>query len=228
MQRSRNQSKAKSRSRRGTPRDRGLSPHTTLQSSVSRPIRDNTTVQFRFGEYNSGTTIQPQIGFAYRANDLYDPQVQVGGHQPLGFDQWMTLYSRFTVIKSSIQFYARADLTHFTSITLPGDANYSITNPPEFPHTVWQLFQANSAPAGQVMGSVFGEVDVAKHFGVPSDSILLGDSDFSGDVSASPASQCYYLCLLHQPGAAALGTWQCYALITYTARLTQNADIPAS
>jgi hypothetical protein len=32
---------------------------------------------------------------------LYDPDITHAGHQPLGFDQWMTLYSRFEVLKST-------------------------------------------------------------------------------------------------------------------------------
>lgn len=37
-----------------------------------------------------------------RANDVYDPREDLGGHQPRGFDQMMLLYSKFVVVGSKI------------------------------------------------------------------------------------------------------------------------------
>ena len=42
-------------------------------------------------------------GYTYRANDLYDPDVSIGGHQPHGFDQIMAFYQHFTVLGSKIK-----------------------------------------------------------------------------------------------------------------------------
>lgn len=38
-----------------------------------------------------------------RANDLYDPEVDLGGQQPMGFDQWMANYDHFCVVGSKIR-----------------------------------------------------------------------------------------------------------------------------
>lgn len=38
--------------------------------------------------------------YTYRANDLFDPYEGVGGHQPLGFDQLMGVYTKAYVIGS--------------------------------------------------------------------------------------------------------------------------------
>jgi hypothetical protein len=35
-------------------------------------------------------------------NGLYDPDITGVGSQPVGFDQWMALYSRYTVLASNI------------------------------------------------------------------------------------------------------------------------------
>lgn len=40
--------------------------------------------------------------YVFRANDLYDPNYTSTGHQPMGYDQWMTLYNHFVVISSKI------------------------------------------------------------------------------------------------------------------------------
>lgn len=44
-----------------------------------------------------------QQTYTYRGNGCYDPDVAIGGHQPMGFDQMMQLYKRFYVAGSSIQ-----------------------------------------------------------------------------------------------------------------------------
>lgn len=41
-------------------------------------------------------------GLAYLANGCYDPRVNLGGHQPRGFDQFAELYQKFTVKASKI------------------------------------------------------------------------------------------------------------------------------
>lgn len=39
---------------------------------------------------------------AFRANSMYDPYVPVGGDQPRGFDQYMTMYDHFVVLGAKI------------------------------------------------------------------------------------------------------------------------------
>lgn len=40
--------------------------------------------------------------YGFRGNDCYDPDLTGGGHQPLGFDQLMSLYTRFKVSSSQV------------------------------------------------------------------------------------------------------------------------------
>lgn len=39
---------------------------------------------------------------AFRGNGAYDPEVQLGGHSPMGYDQWAQLYQNYRVHKSAI------------------------------------------------------------------------------------------------------------------------------
>lgn len=41
-------------------------------------------------------------GRVFRANGLFDPDVALGGHQPYGFDQLMSIYNRFCVLGAKI------------------------------------------------------------------------------------------------------------------------------
>ena len=44
------------------------------------------------------------IGYKdFRANGMYDPEVAIGGHQPLGFDQWSAFYNHWIVYSSTIE-----------------------------------------------------------------------------------------------------------------------------
>lgn len=43
------------------------------------------------------------ITFQMRANGMYDPEVALGGHQPLCFDQMSAIYNHWTVIGSKIK-----------------------------------------------------------------------------------------------------------------------------
>lgn len=47
-----------------------------------------------------GATVSTSVEF--KANDVYDPDYSGVGHQPMGFDQWMTVYDHFQVIGSKI------------------------------------------------------------------------------------------------------------------------------
>lgn len=39
----------------------------------------------------------------FLANGLFDPNVALGGHQPMGFDTWASLYNRYVVLGSKIR-----------------------------------------------------------------------------------------------------------------------------
>ncbi|QGQ63634.1 capsid protein [Chicken circovirus 5] len=56
--------------------------------------------------YCDNVTLDPGAnvvaGRVFRANGLFDPDVALGGHQPYGFDQLMSIYNRFVVLGSKI------------------------------------------------------------------------------------------------------------------------------
>ena len=84
---------------RRAKRAMGLSAKATLSGFPQSRI-----CRLRYGEY---LTMTPSLGFStqflnFAANGLFDPNLQVGGHQPLGFDQWTTFYNHYTVLGSKI------------------------------------------------------------------------------------------------------------------------------
>lgn len=57
---------------------------------------------------DSNVTLNPGIGAIsvaeniYRCNSVFDPDYTGTGHQPMGFDQWAALYTKYTVLGSKI------------------------------------------------------------------------------------------------------------------------------
>lgn len=134
----------------------------------------------------------------FRANDCYDPDIAVGGHQPKGFDQWMAVYRHFTVIKSHIRVTPFIPTTATTEtpmyygiFTSSGfgevNAHGSVTEVLESSHG--QTF--GIAGFQQNMGSTNAPVlekywDAKKFFGVKN---VVGESQYRGNSGASPTEQ---------------------------------------
>lgn len=75
-----------------------------MLSFTKAPIPNKFAVKLRYADYH---TIDPQVAggagvFVLSANGLYDPNITGTGHQPRGFDQWMTMFDHYTVIGSKL------------------------------------------------------------------------------------------------------------------------------
>lgn len=75
------------------------------QVSISRsPVSMRVFNRLRYSEQ---IQLNPGIGtvakYEFCANGLFDPNLTGVGHQPLGFDQWMTFYHHYCVLGSRIR-----------------------------------------------------------------------------------------------------------------------------
>lgn len=156
----------------------------------------------------------------FRFNSLFDPDATIGGHQPYGFDQWMAMYTRFTVVSATAYLVCNPS----TSAAYTGNFGMNITalgaplvtneeTAIESQYSVW-------CPYSQQRGysSTTIKLDVAKYFGVHDvmdDDTLTGNSTtdcfkqailncwVSGDLASTPASSftlvITYDVMLHEP-----------------------------
>lgn len=96
-------------SRRRYKKKRGKSRKRYKNTNIVRQpglLANAQIVKMRYSEYvtlDAGINSVAQVSFL--ANDLVDPYVPLGGHQPLGFDQWMNFYHKFCVIGSKMTAY---------------------------------------------------------------------------------------------------------------------------
>lgn len=63
--------------------------------------------------------------YPFRINSLYDPDVAVGGHQPMGFDEIMALYGHAYVVSARIRV---TQLMEDTTTSIPGAFGVTFTD----------------------------------------------------------------------------------------------------
>lgn len=90
-------------------------------------IADRTYVKLKYYATVNFTTGSGIIikDYLFRGNSLFDPDYQLGGTQPLGYDQWSAFYNRYMVFGSKIrvQFINLSSLDPlYTSVVPIGDA----------------------------------------------------------------------------------------------------------
>lgn len=70
--------------------------------TLTNGMPKTTTLKLRYCDYCNIQSASGLIGgFEYFCAGLYDPQVTVGGHQPMGFDQYMQNYYNLAYVLSS-------------------------------------------------------------------------------------------------------------------------------
>lgn len=130
----------------------------------------------------------------YRLNSLYDPDLSGTGKQPLGFDQYSTLYGRYRVLKAKIEvtLINRTDSAfgNYVAVVWPS-AQASITSDPEsWPAQPLAKYKLCSVACGGGAVNRFGfTVNIPRLLGVT--SAEFKDADFSSITSASPTRVAY-------------------------------------
>lgn len=86
------------RKRPRVSRSLGMSTRQTLSSYPS-----NKVVNMRYASFFSMQSSATAINYHFRANSLFDPDAEFGGHSAMGFDQWAQFYEKYVIISSTIE-----------------------------------------------------------------------------------------------------------------------------
>lgn len=131
-------------------------------------------------------------GHGFSANGCYDPNLAVGGHQPLGFDELIGIYDHYKVRRAKITayFHNTSNVDHnFVGIyvedtnTLPSVVGTTLV---ENGKGVWALL--STAGTSTAYKALTLEVDIDKYFGGRKD-----DSTTMGSKSANPNDQVAFI-----------------------------------
>lgn len=150
---------------------------------------------------------------AWRANDVYDPDYAVGGHQPFGFDQLIARYQHFTVERSHIdvdimntgEYKNAAWVIHLASAAGESSAAYAaggIAGLVEQPRT-------SSVAMCGIMGNQTRQRSISFDFSAPTFfrktlQSMLGSTSYSGSGTAGPGEDAYFEVSLFSPSGLAL------------------------
>lgn len=98
-----------------------------------------TLTRLRYHSYDTLTPSAASVAVKwYRCNGPYDPDRTGGGGQPMGFDQWSTIYDYYTVLgaKITVKFWSNETTMLTSGILTDNDATLSA------PGTISQLIES--------------------------------------------------------------------------------------
>lgn len=200
--------------------------------SNKAPVPTTYYTKLRYSESINRTIGVGQADyFTFRANSVYAPTQTISGHQPRGFDQLMLLYNQYTVVG------ARITVTAAPNNADGGDNNF-----------IWGLAQRNSITSltsnladyteGRNVKSrmlsnglsteakvLSMNMNIGKYLGV---SKPLSDNTLSGNASANPLTEAYFVLFSGAPTAAANEKIQYYVNIDYSVVFTKPKVLPIS
>ncbi len=144
----------------------------------------------QFGSTGTGTAPSVQ---QFRLNDCYDPDYTGTGHQPMGFDQMMTLYATFRVLSTRVKCAAvhySAPAANNPQPSFNGVMGFFAR--PNDTAAITTLYQGLEQPGGVFtlipnggVGHLESNIDHATAFGV-SRQQYIADNEFVGTATGSP------------------------------------------
>jgi len=169
----------------------------SLRPSVRRvfPTKKQFRTQLRY--FGNFIGLNPGIGgiaasHVFSANGLYDPDITGGGHQPIGFDEYMALYDHYTVIGAKIRVYFNntdGSNPQFGTVTVRDRATVSTDTREIVENGYVAMCNLAQSGTGGDKGQVATSVDIAKFLGRTN---VLADSQLKGTSAANPTEQAYF------------------------------------
>lgn len=176
---------------------KGMSPwNTALHKVPLFPVRARQPNQLYY-DWAKGGVGSPGVPLfrTYTCNGLFDPDISGTGHQPIGFDTMMSLYTQYTVLRSRISVTVAADQATRITILLSPDTT-QINDPITLTENGLlssRVIDGNAANGGtgQRIRTFELDCDIAKYFSRRRGDIL-NDRSLSGTVSSNPTEQVYF------------------------------------
>lgn len=171
-------------------KSRRNNPSTAISRTVDFPDRIRTRLVYseRISLTNSAGSVQSAI---FSGNGLWDPDVSGVGHQPLAFDQWMTLYKNYRVRASKIQIELLTESATSTTqncyvVLIPQNSTTAIT--------ATQIDWVSELPYSKVRPfniakplTLSNYASVAKILGVQRSQVSTDDK-YAGDATSNPTN----------------------------------------
>lgn len=205
---------------------RNVIPRTIVSSGIGFPKKMVMSHKY---EETLALTIPFSVGMVKQfmsCNGMYDPNVSLGGHQPLYFDQMAALYDHYLVIgsKITVTFPPPADANMNVGIYIDDDAGNSLTSSDtvtEQTQAVRALLTPNATTSFQLTKSWSAK----KYFG----GSILANTELQGTSGANPTEQSYYMIFCQsQTSPTAAYTYNPIVSIEYIAIWKELKEVGSS
>lgn len=182
--------------------------------------------KLKYVETYSGNTGSAPYQVNYRGNSLFDPNVAIGGHQPLYFDQYMALYGKYLVLGSSMK------------LTVTNGSNTAALQCVLWPNTDVTVLATVSEVLEQTKASTMRTIPLGQSLAYSTkryaktstvlglSKVQLGEEELSGTSSANPANEWFWSILFSSiDGSSTVSVAYCVEITYYVKfydRLFQN------
>lgn len=198
------------RRRRAVPRKKAVrrTRRANVAVSSSSPIPDRFITKMRYSSLHALVTGGAgPVTHQFRINSIYDPDLTGGGHQPLGHDQFQTLYLRYVVRGMSyVVTFTNQSTTDYADIAIVFHPNTSMASAMS---TALESTYCRRGVVGPETGSrnvliMKGYMSVAKIRGI-SRTKVNNENDYNALFGANPIiTPCMTLYAENQNVAAAI------------------------
>lgn len=145
--------------------------------------------------YTDHKNMQLGDNWTFKINSAYDPDAAVGGHQPKGYDQWMSLYNKYTVVGAKYKFTFTWDSAAMA--TTPGEF-ITILNRDSVPTGGWSNYIETNGGTGTTVlpadltavRTVQGTFSTKKFFNL---SEIRDNHSIQGTITGDPAWIAYLI-----------------------------------
>jgi len=191
---------------------------------VRRPIGgfpNSKTVSLRYVDnfaLNPGTA-PSTANYVFRVNNLHDPDYTGVGHQPMYFDNYKAIYSRYRVNKATITFVAldthavNVYATNQTAGTTTSDTQYYAANERAVRMYVIRDVEVNDFTSGRGIDTLIeeGNTNFKWRYAPQTTSAVMpkirmtaypktllkcpyNDNQLTSETTAGPEKECYFIC----------------------------------
>lgn len=212
--------------RKSFARRKNVIPRTITSTGIGFPKKMMMTHKY---QETVSLTIPFSVGMVRQfmsCNGMYDPNVSLGGHQPLYFDQMSALYDHYVVVgsKITVTFPPPADSNMNVGIYIDDDANNTFTSS----DTVAEQTQATRkllSPNATYPIRLTKKWSAKKYFG----GSILANTELQGTSTTNPTEQSYYFIYCQsQTSPTAAYTYNLIVSIEYIAIWKELKEVASS
>jgi hypothetical protein len=213
-------------------KNRRLATKTGMSVIPAQP--PHMCIKFRYSARGTLTEAAAGTGttYTYRINSLWDPNLTGVGAQPVGLDQWATLFERAVVLSADV----RVDFVNVSASNAPCRVGFwpaiGLSSIPA-DNDAWPS-QRNARSAlmggsGKTVTTLKAHYDIAKVMDIPRSKLIIDDG-YDEDLTSGGAVSGIFQALLniYVSGISAVASTSYQINIDYVAYMTQPQSLNTS